>query len=148
MKKVFFYVLAALIAALAVGELSCCAQVIPAAAPDSSATAATVTPARSSGDWLKAKLDSLRLSTPQADFQPVITGEEVSTRLLHSFSAPSDSIQAHKPAHDGYTEKLSTVRVLQDSVYNLRRKLESMQKRLDSALEEIQRIELQFLTGE
>lgn len=147
MKKVFFYVLATLIAALAAGGLSCCAQDIPAA-PDSSATATSVAPSRSSGDWLKAKLDSLRLSTPQADFQPVIAGEEGSTRMLHSFSAPSDSAQTHKPAHDGYTEKLSTVRVLQDSVYYLRRKLESMQKRLDSALEEIQRIELQFLTGE
>lgn len=148
MKKVFFYVLAALVAALAAGELSCCAQDIPTAAPDSSATVVTVAPDKSNGDWLKAKLDSLRLSTPQAGFQPAMAEDEVSTHLLHSFSAPSDSVQAHRPAHDGYTEKLSTVRVLQDSVYNLRRKLESMQKRLDSALEEIQRIELQFLTGE
>ena len=148
MKKVFFYVLATLVAALAAGELSCCAQDIAAAAPDSSATVITAAPDKSNGDWLKAKLDSLRLSTPQTDFQPTIAEEDGSTRLLHSFSAPSDSVQTHKPAHDGYTEKLSTVRVLQDSVYYLRRKLDSMQKRLDSALEEIQRIELQFLTGE
>lgn len=148
MRKAFFYVLSTLTAALLAGWLPCKGQEIPQAAADSSSAVTAVLREKSSEDWLKAKLDSLRLSTPQPAFRLGFTDADDSTGLQRRIVEPAVSPAQHGPEHEGYTEKLFTVRALQDSVYMLKRKLESMQKRLDNALNDIQRIEMEFLSGE
>lgn len=147
MKKNIICILSVLTAALLAGRTSCNAQEISAAAADTLSSVINAAQEKTPEDWLKSKLDSLRLSSPQTGLGQNFIEEADSTHLQRIFVAPADSLPSHN-GHDGYAEKLSGVRALQDSVQVFRKKLESMQRRLDEALEEIQRIELKFLTGE